>query len=122
MDATTILLEVYMKEHLSRAFHMVMVVLSIQMDITTKEKLNMEEETVKVYIWQVQYYSKAILKIMLCMVMVNRKVLIITSKDNLNMALKNTEFSNMKAMCTKVDSKMTCFKEKEFYWLMKDDM
>lgn len=99
-----------------------MAVLLIQMDITIKDKLNMEEEMGKVYIWQVQYYSKAILKIMHYMVMVNRKDLITTSKDSLNMGLKSMEFSNIKATYTKVLLKMIHLKEKEFYWLTKEDM
>jgi hypothetical protein len=49
------------------------------------------------------------------MVMVNRKDLITTSKDSLNMGLKSMEFSNIKATYTKVLLKMIHLKEKEFY-------
>jgi hypothetical protein len=95
--------------------------LSIQTDTIIKVKSSTEEATAKVSIWQFQYYSRGISKTTLYMVKVNRKGLIITLKDSLNMVQKNMGFLNTKEMYMRVHSKMICFKEKESYQQTKVD-
>ena len=113
MERIIILMEDTTKELLSKDYHMDLEDLSMEMGIIMKVRSNMEEEMVKEFTILEESFLEDYSRIMYWMEKENRKVLIIISKDSLNVEEKNKDWWNLVRICTREALKMILSKEKE---------
>lgn len=113
MERIIILMEDTTKELLLKGYHMVSEDLSMEMGIIMKVRSNMEEEMVKEFTILEELFLEDYSRIMYWMGKENRKVLIIISKDSLNVEVKNKDWWNLVRIYTREALKMILSKEKE---------
>lgn len=119
MERIIILMEDTTKELLLKGYHMDLEDLSMEMGIIMKARSNMEEEMVKEFTILEELFLEDYSRIMYWMEKENRKVLIIISKDNLNVEAKNKDWWNSVRIYIREALKMILLKEKELLQLHK---